>query len=78
MVLYTKSDCPLCDEMKAEMETARLGERYTLSEVDIESDPELFERFRLSIPVLEIAGRVAFKGRLTSEAFAEKLKRAAR
>ena len=73
VVLYTKAGCCLCDEMKAELACADLADRYELTEVDIETDPALVERFGRSIPVLEIEGRVAFKGRLTSADFARKL-----
>lgn len=75
VVLYTRADCPLCEEMKAELARAGLASRYALSEVDIDTDAELTERFGRSIPVLEIAGRIAFKGRLTAAAFREKLAR---
>ncbi len=78
VVLYSKPGCHLCEVMKGEIERAGLEGRYVLSEVDIESDPELEARFALSIPVLEIEGRVAFKGSLTSEAFTKKLQRASR
>ena len=78
LVLYTRANCPLCDEMK--LEIARAGERRALmlEEIDIETDPELEERYGRSIPVLEIAGRVAFKGRLTPSDLERKLERGAR
>ena len=75
--LYTRADCPLCTEMKAELARARVGTPYELEEVDIAGDRELLERHGLSIPVLEIAGRVAFKGRLTARDFERKLARRA-
>ena len=78
LVLYTKADCCLCDEMKAELERARPRRRFELTEVDIESDPGLMQRFGRSIPVLEIAGRVAFKGRLSAADFERKLERIVR
>jgi hypothetical protein len=76
--LYTRASCPLCDEMKAELSRARPAHPFVLEEVDIAGDPELLERFGLSIPVLEIAGRVAFKGRWTAAQFEEKLARRVR
>jgi hypothetical protein len=50
---------------------------FTLREVDVDTDPALVERYGLSIPVLEIAGRAAFKGRLSPEDLARKLARRA-
>ncbi len=64
LVLYTRPGCHLCDVMKGQIASARLEREVQLTEVSIETDPELEERYGRSIPVLEIAGRVAFKGRL--------------
>lgn len=63
-MLYTRPGCHLCDQMKAEIGRARLARRCELREVNIDTDPALVERFGRSIPVLEIAGHVAFKTRL--------------
>ncbi len=73
VVLYTRAGCHLCDAMKAELLRARSPVPFDLSEVDIDAHAELVERYGRSIPVLEIAGRPAFKGRLTAAAFAKKL-----
>jgi len=81
LVLYTRDRCTLCDEMKAEIErAARKGNagRWELSVVDIDADPSLAERYGRSIPVLEIEGRAAFKGRLTAEELERKVARALR
>lgn len=67
--LYTRADCPLCDALKAELARARVHPPFRLVEVDIQGDPELVARHGDSIPVLEIAGRAAFKGRLTAAEF---------
>ncbi len=78
LVLYTRKDCPLCEEMKHTLERARLERPFVLSERDVDADPELRERHGRSVPVLEVAGRVAFKGRMTLEAFERKFERLAR
>jgi len=78
VVLYTRAGCHLCEEMQAELARARPAVSYELTLVDVDSDPELARLHGLSIPVLEIAGRPAFKGRLTAGDFAAKLLRAAR
>jgi hypothetical protein len=64
--LYSRPGCHLCDVMKAELE-----------EVDIDRDDDLRRRFGHSIPVLEIGGRVAFKGRLTASELERKFERLA-
>ena len=78
VVLYTRSGCHLCDEMKAEIARARPRTPFALVEVDVDGDPELARRHGLSVPVLEIAGRVAFKARLRAADFERKLERRAR
>ena len=78
LTLYTRADCPLCDELKRELERARVDRPWTLTEVDIETDPALTEAHGSSIPVLEIGGRTAFKGRMTAAEFERKFARLAR
>jgi glutaredoxin len=75
--LYSRPACPLCELMKDEIARARPAVAYELVEVNIDSDPVLVERFGRSIPVLEIAGRIAFKTRLTAADFERKLERIA-
>jgi len=69
VVLYTKHDCSLCDEMKAVMKSAGCDELYTLEEVDIEKDANLFESYRYEIPFLCINGVEAFRHRLAPDEF---------
>lgn len=69
VVLYTKSNCGLCEKMKEQMALANCDELYTLEEVDIEKDAEVYERYRYEIPVLRINGVEAFRYRLKAEEF---------
>lgn len=69
VVLYTKPGCGLCEKMKAEMSRAGCAGLYTLEEVDIESEPELFARYQYEIPVLFINGVEAFRHRLRPDEF---------
>lgn len=73
LVLYTRAGCHLCDAMKAEI--ARVRTPLTLREVDIAADPALEAAYGRSIPVLEIRGRAAFKGRLTAAELERELAR---
>lgn len=73
--LYTKPGCPLCDEVKAELARVRVRPPFRLLEIDIERVPELLLRHGRSIPVLEIAGRTAFKGRFSTAEFERKYAR---
>ena len=78
LVLYTRDGCHLCDDMKAEIARAGLPECCALREVDVDSDPALARRYGESVPVLEIAGRPAFKVRLSREDLRRKIERALR
>lgn len=68
--LYTRENCPLCDEMKEQLDRARLASA-SLERVDIDRDAAAHERFRFRIPVLEIQGRVAFEGRCEARQIVE-------
>lgn len=59
-VLYTRRGCHLCDDAKALLVRHGLDPK----EVDIDADPTLVERYGLSVPVVEIAGRERFRGRV--------------
>jgi Glutaredoxin-like domain (DUF836) len=55
LTLYSKANCHLCEEAIAKIDRLR-GRGYDLEtvEVDITSNPALFERFRYVIPVVEL------------------------
>lgn len=69
VVLYTKPNCGLCEEMKVQMSKAGVNPLYELQEVDIETDAELYARYRYEIPVLFVNGVEAFRHRLAAEEF---------
>lgn len=75
VIIYSRPGCHLCDEAKQAIEAAQCRNEYTLEEINIESDPELLRRYRYDIPVITINGVEAFRHRLTSEAFRERLRR---
>jgi hypothetical protein len=64
IVLYTRQGCHLCDDARAVLDAA--GRRYRLEvrPVDVDTDPDLAARYGLEVPVVEIAGRVRFRGRV--------------
>jgi len=57
------------------MRVAGCGDEYTLTEINIEDDPELLERYRYDIPVVLINSSEAFRHRLTPAAFRDKILR---
>jgi glutaredoxin len=73
VIIYSRPGCHLCDEAKQDIEAAHCVDEYTLQEVNIESDPGLLKRYQYDIPVITINGVEAFRHRLTSQAFRERL-----
>ncbi len=54
VTLYTRKNCHLCDQVKADLESLKDQHPHRLVEVDIESDPVLQAKFFDIIPVVEI------------------------
>ena len=54
VTLYTKPDCALCDELKADLLALQPEIGFTLAEQNIEEDAGDFARFRYLIPVLDV------------------------
>ena len=54
VTLYTKKDCHLCDQAKADLESMEKKYPHRLVEVDIESDPVLMKDYGGIIPVVEV------------------------
>jgi glutaredoxin len=69
VVLYTRAGCHLCDEMKTAMSESGCDDLYALTEVDIETDADLFATHQYEIPILFINGVEAFRHRLRPDEF---------
>ena len=56
VTLYTRVDCPLCDEARALLDelAERLG--FAVEAVDIDGDPELRARYNYAVPVVVAGG----------------------
>ncbi len=75
LVLYSKEECPLCDEMKEAVAEASRHLPLTLRPVDITADPRLQREYGLDIPLLFLDGSCVAKHRVTAAELVEKLKR---
>ena len=62
VVMYLRSGCHLCDEAWAMLERAAKRYRLTLAKLDVDTDPALAARYGLEVPVVEIDGKVRFRG----------------
>jgi predicted thioredoxin/glutaredoxin len=63
VVLYTRSGCHLCEVAEEVLRAHGLAPEI----VDIDVDPDLRTRFDTCVPVVEIDGRVRFRGRVDPE-----------
>ena len=75
VILYTRPGCHLCDQAKRAIESADCADAYTLTEVNIETSEQLLDQYRNDIPVITINGIEAFRHKLSSEEFRQKLMR---
>lgn len=58
--VMTKKGCSLCDDARKTIEQVIAGIPAELKMTDIESDPELLERYKEKIPVVLINGKESF------------------
>jgi glutaredoxin len=62
--LYTQPNCPLCDEAKLMMQLVQEDFPLTWTEVNIQTDDELHEKYMLMVPVIEKDGTVLLFGQI--------------
>jgi glutaredoxin len=60
VVLYTRSGCHLCDDADRMLLDAGLAPKL----VDIDANPKLVEKFTECVPVVEVDGKIRFRGRV--------------
>lgn len=54
VTLYTRKDCHLCGQAKADLESLQSKYPHRLVEIDIDSDPALQKAYLVEIPVIEV------------------------
>ncbi len=69
VTIYTRRNCPLCDEAKAAIRDS--GVAVSLCEVDVDDDPELRRRYTDDVPVIVVGEVEAFRHRVTAGEFAD-------
>lgn len=72
--IYSKENCQLCDELKEVVKKVNRDIEFEIKEIDINKDPEIFEKYKYDIPVVHINGLIAFKHRITENELRKKLK----
>lgn len=75
MLLYTRKGCCLCEEMKEVIRKVAGEISFEMKEIDVDTAPDLREKYGSEVPVLFINGRKAFKYRVREEELRKRLKR---
>jgi len=75
LTLYSRPGCCLCDDMKAIVAEVQADTAFTVTEIDISTQPAPEACFGQDIPGRLINGRKAFKYRLTAGALRRRLYR---
>lgn len=73
--LYTRAGCHLCDELLAAARPITDRHGVSIEKVDIDTDLELLQRYRLDIPVLTMDGEEICRHRLDADALEQALAR---
>jgi glutaredoxin len=60
VILYTRTGCHLCDDALTTLNNHGLVPAI----VDIDADPKLRDQFNTCVPVVEINGKVRFRGKV--------------
>ncbi len=60
VIIYTRTGCHLCDDA---IELVR-QQQVQPTLIDIDADPQLRERFNVCVPVVEIEGKIRFRGKV--------------
>lgn len=75
ILLYTRKGCCLCEEMKEVIRKVAGEISFEMKEIDVDTAPDLREKYGSEVPVLFINGRKAFKYRVTVRELRKRLRR---
>lgn len=64
LTLYTRPNCPLCEEAKLMLNLVQEDFPLEYKEVNIEEDDQVHKKYMLMIPVLELEGKILLYGNI--------------
>ncbi len=70
--VYTRAECCCCHKAIELLEEYQKHWRFGITQVDVDTDPELTARHGAEVPVVELHGKVRFRG-LVNPALLERL-----
>ena len=62
VVVYTKEGCHLCEKVIEELQKLSTTRSLEISTVNIATNADLFQRYKETIPIVEIDGKVRLGG----------------
>jgi len=75
VVVWSREDCPLCEELLGELGPLLALRGVVARVVDVDTDPVAQRRYGWKVPVVEVAGEAVCHGHLDWPAVAEALGR---
>lgn len=69
VIVYSRNGCHLCDVVKETLNQVQPDAAFQWREIDIDTDPELRQKYNDEVPVVFIDGRKAFKYRMDRQQF---------
>ncbi len=64
VTFYTKAGCHLCEDAREMLDDIAAQTEFELTEIDIRSNPAIFEEYRYRIPVIIIDATTVVEGRI--------------
>jgi glutaredoxin len=75
VVVYSRKGCHLCEVVKETLTQFQGDADFEWHEVDIDTDPQLQQKYNDEVPVVFIDGRKAFKYHMDGQRFLRALAR---
>ena len=76
LTLYSKPGCHLCEDLAQLLDDVQPEFGFTVEEIDITRDAELFARYRFEIPVLSCGEVEIARGRVDARDLLDRLRTA--
>ena len=64
ITVYSRGGCGCCRKAKDVLEGFCAKYRIEVEEVDVDADPALRDRYGMEVPVVAVAGKVRFRGKV--------------
>jgi glutaredoxin len=64
LTVYSREECPLCEELLAELGPWAARHGAPLAVIDVDSDPVLARRYGLKVPLVDLSGETVCFGHL--------------